>query len=133
MSFFFSVFFPFWRKKLLVGQERKHLGPIIYFPSSPPNQTHSKKIFLPIFSSKFSIHPISPRNKHIHKALKPTPLRSQEVLEEKMLAASRSGSATGGTPAQGPQVIRQTHLVRRKSLSYIMVIGRRKFHSLSRK
>ena len=40
------------------------LGPTIYFLSSPPNQTHSKKVFLPIFSPKFLIYPISPPNKH---------------------------------------------------------------------
>ena len=34
------------------------------FPSSPPNQTHSKKVFFPNFSTKFFFHPISPPNKH---------------------------------------------------------------------
>ena len=47
--------------------ERKYPGPTIYFPSSPSNQTHSKKVFLPIFSPKFSIHLISPPNKHTLK------------------------------------------------------------------
>jgi len=60
-----SVFSPFWEENILVGLERKHLGSTIYFPSLPPNQTHSKKNFLPIFSPKFFIHPISPPNKHI--------------------------------------------------------------------
>ena len=59
-----SVFSLFWRENILVGQGRKYLGPTIYFPSSSPNQTHSKKIFLPIFSPKFSINPVSPLNKH---------------------------------------------------------------------
>ena len=44
--------------------EKKHLNPTIYFPSSLPNQKHSKKVFIPIFFPKFSIHPISPPNKH---------------------------------------------------------------------
>ena len=44
--------------------EKKHLGPTIYFPSCLPNQIHSKKVYLPMFFSKFSIHPISPPNKH---------------------------------------------------------------------
>ena len=48
----------------MVGPRRKHIGPTIYFPFSPPNQTHSKKVFLPIFSPKFSIYLISPSNKH---------------------------------------------------------------------
>ena len=54
-------------ENFLVGLRRKHLDPTIYFPSFPPNQTHSKKVFLPIFSSKFSIHYISPLNKHTLK------------------------------------------------------------------
>ena len=58
-----SVFSPFWGKNFLVGLKRKHLDSTIYFPSSPPNQTHSKKIFLPIFSPKLSIYLISPSNK----------------------------------------------------------------------
>ena len=52
-----SVFSPFWRENILVGLGRKHLGTTIYFPSSLPNQTHTKKVFLPIFSPKFSVHP----------------------------------------------------------------------------
>ena len=63
MSFPLSVSLHF-GENFLVGLERKYLGPIIYFPSSPPNQTHSKKVFLPIFSLMFFIHPISPPNKH---------------------------------------------------------------------
>ena len=49
---------------------RKHFGGLaekgltIYFPSFLSNQTHSKKVFLLIFSSKFSTHPISPQNKY---------------------------------------------------------------------
>ena len=63
----YSIFSLFWRENILVGPRRKHLGPTIYFPSFLPNQTHSKKVFLPIFSSKFSIHPILPPNKHTLK------------------------------------------------------------------
>ena len=59
-----SVFSSFWKENILVGLGRKYLGPTIYFLSSPPNQTHSKKVFLSIFSPKFSIHHISPPNKH---------------------------------------------------------------------
>ena len=62
---FYSIFFLFWEENILVGLERKHSGPIIYFPSSPPNQIHSKKVFFPIFFSKFSIHHVLPPNKHI--------------------------------------------------------------------
>ena len=62
---FYSIFFLFWEENILVGLGRKHLGPTIYFPSFPPNQIHSKKVFFPIFSSKFSIHPVLPPNKHI--------------------------------------------------------------------
>ena len=54
-------------KNFLVGPGRKHMDPTIYFPSSSPNQTHSKKVFLLIFSSKFSLHPISHPNKHTLK------------------------------------------------------------------
>ena len=50
-----------------MGLEWKHLGLTIYFPSSSSNQTHSKKVLFPIFSQKFSIHPISPPNKHTLK------------------------------------------------------------------
>jgi len=52
------------RRKLFGGPGEKYLGPTIYFPSFPPNQIHSKKVFLPIFSPKFSIHLISYPNKH---------------------------------------------------------------------
>ena len=38
---------------------------IIYFPSSLFNQIHFKKVFLSIFSPKFSIHHISTPNKYI--------------------------------------------------------------------
>ena len=56
-----SIFSPFWKEIFLVGLGRKHSDPTIYFPS---HQTHSKNVFLPIFSPKFSIHHISPPNKH---------------------------------------------------------------------
>ena len=63
----YSIFSLFWRENILVGPRRKHLDPTIYFPSFLPNQTHSKKVFLPIFSPKFSIHSILPPNKHTLK------------------------------------------------------------------
>ena len=47
-QFLFTFFSSFLRKNFLVGSERKHLDPTIYFSSSSPNQTHSKK-----FSSHF--------------------------------------------------------------------------------
>ena len=58
----FSLYFG--EKTFLVISEKKHLGPIIYFLFSTLNQTHSKNVFLLIFSPKFFIHPISPPNKH---------------------------------------------------------------------
>ena len=58
--FLSSVFSLFWRENFLVSPRRKHPSPIISFPFSPPNQTHSKKVFIHIFSPKFSIHPILP-------------------------------------------------------------------------
>ena len=64
-----SVFSPFWGENFLVGSGRKHTSPTIYFPSFSPNQTHSKKVLLPIFSPKFSIHSISPPNKHTLRVL----------------------------------------------------------------
>ena len=70
------VFSPFWGENFLVGSGRKRLNPIIYFPFSLSNQTHSKKVFLPIFFPKFSIHPISSLNKH---TLKMTTFYSSQV------------------------------------------------------
>ena len=59
-------FFLHFREKTFWWVRRENtLNPTIYFPSSSPNQTHSKKDFLLIFSPKFSIHLISPPNKHI--------------------------------------------------------------------
>ena len=57
--FFPSVFFSFLGESFLVGLGRKNPGHTTYFSSFPPNQTHQKN-FLPIFSPKFSIHPILP-------------------------------------------------------------------------
>ena len=54
MSFPFPVFSPFWRENFLMGPRRKYLDSTIYFPFSPPNQTHYKKVSLPIFSKKVS-------------------------------------------------------------------------------
>ena len=59
-----SVFSLFWGENILVGPGRKHLGPTTYFPSFLPNQVHFKKVFLPVFSLKFSIHFVSLPNKH---------------------------------------------------------------------
>ena len=67
--FLLLVFSPFWGEIFLMDSRRKHLGPTVYFPSSPPNQTHSKKVFLLIFSSKFSINSISSPNKHTLKRI----------------------------------------------------------------
>ena len=53
IHFFPSIFSSFWRENFLIDLERKHQNPTIYFPFFLPNQTHSKLIFLPIFSSKF--------------------------------------------------------------------------------
>ena len=48
-----SIFSPFWEENFLVGPRKKHLGSIIYFPFSLPNQTYSKKVFhSPYFTSK---------------------------------------------------------------------------------
>ena len=57
MSFFLSVFSPFWGKSFLVGSGRKHLNSTIYFPSSPPNQTYSKKVSISHFLSKIFYQP----------------------------------------------------------------------------
>ena len=50
---------------ILVSLERKHLCSTNFFPSPSSNQTLTKKIFFPIFSPKFFIHPILSPNKHI--------------------------------------------------------------------
>ena len=54
----FSLYFG--EKTFLLAQ----VGPTIIFPSPFLNKTPSKIFFLPIFFPKFSIHPISPPNKH---------------------------------------------------------------------
>ena len=51
-----KIFWWIWRENTWV--------PPIFFPSPPSNQIPNKKVFLFIFSPKFSIHPISPLNKH---------------------------------------------------------------------
>ena len=54
VQFFTSVFSPFLGENFCL--RRKHSSPTIYFPSSPPNQTHSKKFsFLFSFESFSSI------------------------------------------------------------------------------
>ena len=57
-------------RKHFSGSWRKHLDLTIYFPSFLPNQTPSKKVFLPIFFPKFSIHLVSSPNKHTLKEIK---------------------------------------------------------------
>ena len=47
MSNFSLQFSLHFGENFLVGSERKQLGPTIYFSSSPPNQTHSKKFSFP--------------------------------------------------------------------------------------
>ena len=71
-------------QNILVGLGRKHLGPTIYFSSSPPNQTYSKKNFIPIFSPKFSIHHVSLPNKHTLK-LQPYSLQEKRPLQQVIL------------------------------------------------
>ena len=58
------VFSLFWGENFLVDPKRKHLNLTIYFSSFSPNQTHFKKVFIPIFSPKFFIHSTSPLNKY---------------------------------------------------------------------
>ena len=62
-----SIFSSFWEENILVDSRRKHLDPTIYFSFFLPNQTHSKKVFLPIFFPKFSIYHVSSPNKHTLK------------------------------------------------------------------
>ena len=47
VQFLALVFSPFWGENFLVGLGRKHIGFTLYFLSSPPNQTHSKKFSFP--------------------------------------------------------------------------------------
>ena len=64
LIFFLQFSLHFGKKTFLVSPGKKHLDFTIYFPSSPSNQTHSKKVFLRIFSLKLSIHHILLPNKH---------------------------------------------------------------------
>ena len=48
-----SVFSPFRGENILVGPRRKNSDPTIYFPSSPPNQIHSKKFSFPFSLRNF--------------------------------------------------------------------------------
>ena len=50
-SFQFSLHFG--ENTFVVDLGKKHLGSTIYFPSSPPNQIHSKKIFFPFSLQNF--------------------------------------------------------------------------------
>ena len=43
--FFPSIFSSFWKENVLIDSERKHSNPIIYFPYSLQNQTHSKSTY----------------------------------------------------------------------------------------
>ena len=63
-QFLSSFFSPFRRENFLVRHGRKHLSYRIFIL---PNQTHFKKVFILIFFPKFSIHLISPSNKHTLK------------------------------------------------------------------
>ena len=52
---FHSVFFIFWRENILLGPGRKHLDLTYqFFSLLSPDQTPTKKVFILIFSSKFS-------------------------------------------------------------------------------
>ena len=51
-------------RTLFGGPREKTPRPTIYFPSSLSNQTHSKKVFIPIFFPKFFFHLTSPPNKY---------------------------------------------------------------------
>ena len=55
VQFFPSIFSLLWRENFLVRPGRKHLSSIVYFSSSPSNQTHSKK-----FSFLFSLQIFHP-------------------------------------------------------------------------
>ena len=59
-----TQFFLHFRENILVGLRRKQLDPTNFFPSPHSNQTLTKKVFLSIFSLKFSIYLILPPNKH---------------------------------------------------------------------
>ena len=62
-NFSFQFYLHFKEKNFLVSPGKKHLDPSIYFPSFYPTK-HIQKSFSSHFSSKFSIHSISPPNKH---------------------------------------------------------------------
>ena len=51
-------------RKFFGGPREKTLEPQHLFSFLPTQLNTLQKVFLPIFSSKFSIHPISPPNKH---------------------------------------------------------------------
>ena len=53
------------QRKHFGGLGEKTLGLHQFFSPLPSNQISTKKISLPIFSLKFSVHPISPSTKHI--------------------------------------------------------------------
>ena len=79
-------FFPILGRKHFGGGPReKTLGPHHFLPSPPSNQTPTKKVFLPIFSSKFSIHPISSLNKHTLNLLNCHPQLGDTQTHQKVL------------------------------------------------
>ena len=62
-------FFLYFGKKTFWWAKEETLGLAIYFSSFLRNQIHSKKVFISIFFQKFSIHHVSPPNKHTLKQL----------------------------------------------------------------
>ena len=51
-EFFVQAFSLHFGENFLVGLGRRHPNSTIYFPFSPPNQTHFKKVFFSYFLSK---------------------------------------------------------------------------------
>jgi len=97
MSFSLLVFSPFWGENFLMGLGRKHMGsPFISLPPYLTKHTQ-KKNFLPIFSPKFSIHPILSPNKHTLKQL--VPKRQSEVALVTKLPTITFGAVS---PVIGP-------------------------------
>ena len=86
-----AVFSPFWKENFLVGLGRKHLGLTIYFPSSSPNQTYSKK-----FSFPFSLQGFPSILFHLQTN---TPLRWDNVCGEDRMTIPLSHGASHGCVA----------------------------------
>ena len=87
-----TFFSPFWGENFWVGPGKKHLSPTIYFSSSPPNQTHSKKKFPSHFISKVFLSP--------YFASKKTHLKGtrQHVFKREIIAKEKD-SIPQGLPA----------------------------------